>query len=203
MIGMLRGLLVDKGESEVIVDVQGVGYEVFLPLTAQARLPTAGEQVRLYTHLVVRDDAHTLFGFVSRRERDLFRELIKVSGVGPRMGINILSGVDADEFSRLIDQGDTRALMRLPGVGRKTAERLLVDMPDRLAQWRRVSDSTPATTPAPAGPSRQDRLAEAEEALVALGYRPQQASRAVAAVDDGEAASEELIRRALRSMVRG
>src|SRR5690625_7637736 len=86
MIGMLRGLLVDKGESEVIVDVQGVGYEVFLPLTAQARLPTAGEQVRLYTHLVVRDDAHTLFGFVSRRERGLFRELIKVSGVGPSMG---------------------------------------------------------------------------------------------------------------------
>lgn len=201
MIGFLRGVLLDKSSTELVVDVGGLGYEVLVPLTTQIQLPATGSEVQLYTHLVVREDAQILYGFASRRERDLFRELIKVSGVGPKMGVTILSGVDADEFARLVQDNNSAALMRLPGIGKKTAERLLIDMPDRLAQWQR--SETSASTASTGSPSRNTLLSEAEAALIALGYKPQQASRAVAAVEGEAASSEELIRLALRSMVKG
>lgn len=201
MIGFLRGVLLDKSSTELVVDVGGLGYEVLVPLTTQIQLPATGSEVQLYTHLVVREDAQLLYGFASRRERDLFRELIKVSGVGPKMGVTILSGVDADEFARLVQDNNSAALMRLPGIGKKTAERLLIDMPDRLAQWQR--SETNASTASTGSPSRNTLLSEAEAALIALGYKPQQASRAVAAVEGEATSSEELIRLALRSMVKG
>lgn len=201
MIGFLRGVLLDKSSTELVVDVGGLGYEVLVPLTTQIQLPATGSEVQLYTHLVVREDAQLLYGFASRRERDLFRELIKVSGVGPKMGVTILSGVGADEFARLVQDNNSAALMRLPGIGKKTAERLLIDMPDRLAQWQR--SETNASTASTGSPSRNTLLSEAEAALIALGYKPQQASRAVAAVEGEATSSEELIRLALRSMVKG
>ncbi len=201
MIGSIRGTLLEKHSPELLVDVGGLGYELLAPLTTFIQLPETGGQVQLYTHLVVREDAHTLYGFASQRERSLFRELIKVNGVGPKLALTILSGIDADEFAQLVRDGDTKALVRLPGIGKKTAERLLIEMRDRLAQWQ---GDTVAAAPATAGTQpRNARLAEAESALVALGYKPQEASRMVAAVD-GEAitSSEELIRLALRGMVK-
>ena len=201
MIGTIKGRLLEKQSPELLVDVGGVGYELQAPLTTIFQLPEAGSEVRLYTHLAVREDAHTLYGFASRRERNLFRELIKVNGVGPKLALTILSGIDADEFARLVQDGDTAALVRLPGIGKKTAERLLIEMRDRLAQWQ--GDTAVAASPAGTQP-RNARLAEAESALVALGYKPQEASRAVAAVsDDSITSSEELIRLALRGMVKG
>lgn len=201
MIGSIRGTLLEKHSPELLVDVGGVGYELLAPLTTFIQLPELGGQVQLYTHLVVREDAHTLYGFASQRERSLFRELIKVNGVGPKLALTILSGIDADEFAQLVRDGDTKALVRLPGIGKKTAERLLIEMRDRLAQWQ---GDTAIAAPATVGTQpRNARLAEAESALVALGYKPQEASRMVAAVD-GEAitSSEELIRLALRGTIK-
>lgn len=200
MIGSIRGTLLDKRAPLIEVDVGGVGYELLSPLSTIFQLPESGAAVRLYTHLAVREDAHTLYGFASRRERDLFRELVKVNGVGPKLALAILSGIDADDLVRLVRDGDSAALVRLPGVGKKTAERVLIDMRDRLGAWQ--IDGA-ALAPAAAATPRNALLAEAEAALVALGYKPQEASRAIAAVnDDGIGSSEELIRLALRGMVR-
>ncbi len=204
MIGRIRGTLVHKQPPDILVEVSGVGYELQVPMTTLFQLPALGTEVTLVTHFAVREDAQQLYGFIDERDRGLFRQLIRVSGVGPKLALTILSGMDATSFARCVQQGDISSLVALPGVGKKTAERLLVEMRDKLKGWlEEMGDSsagmgiTPAARPT-------DKVADAEGALIALGYTPAEASRAVAAVnDDSVENSEELIRRALKSMVAG
>ena len=201
MIGRLSGTLLHKQAPAIVVDVGGVGYELQVPMTTLFQLPGLGETVTLVTHHAVREDAHTLYGFAGERDRQLFRHLIKVSGVGPKLALTILSGMDSENFARAVQAGDLSALVALPGVGKKTAERLLVEMRDRIAAWLEPAGGAAGPAAATAAP---DKLAEAEQALVALGYKPAEAARLVAAVDDERIGdSEELIRLALRSTLRG
>lgn len=202
MIGRLRGVVAEKHPPELLIDVQGVGYEVEAPMSTFYQLPPTGESVTLYTHLVVRDDAHLLFGFASRSERSLFRTLIKVNGVGAKLALTILSGISADDFARCVQDGDAATLVRLPGVGKKTAERLLIEMRDRLQDW----EARPALPgmleqAASAVPAAPDPLKDAVSALVALGYKPPEASRLVSGVDTEGLSSEEIIRAALKRAV--
>lgn len=201
MIGRISGRLLYKQPPEILVDVGGVGYELQVPMTTLFQLPAVGEAVTLVTHFVVREDAQTLFGFAGERDRELFRHLIKVNGVGPKLALTILSGMDGETFARAVSAGDLSALTALPGVGKKTAERLLVEMRDRLAKWLEELGSS-AAQPSTALPVT-DKLGDAEAALVALGYKPTEAARMVSSVD-GESVtdSEELIRLALRATVR-
>ncbi len=197
MIGRIRGLLLDIQPPDILLDVGGLGYEVQVPMTTLYELPEPGTEITLFTHFVVREDAQLLFGFLRERERSLFRDLIKVNGVGPKLGLAILSGMDAESFVRAVQRDDTSTLVQLPGVGKKTAERLLVEMRDKLTDW--LSELEQA---APAAIETRDIQAEAESALVALGYKPAEASKAVTAANDGSIdRSEDLIRRALQSMV--
>ena len=198
MIGLLRGTILDKQPPHLLLEVQGVGYELEAPMTTFYELPAAGGVVTLYTHLAVREDAHLLYGFVKVRDRDLFRHLLRVNGVGARLALTILSGMDAGAFARCIQAGDTAALVRLPGVGRKTAERLVVEMRDRLDGLAGIplARAGAAAARPPASP-----LEDAVTALIGLGYKPQEASRMVRAVDTAELSSEEIIRTALQASV--
>jgi len=204
MIGRIRGNLVHKQPPVILVEVGGVGYELQVPMTTLFQLPELGAEVSLVTHFEVREDAQLLYGFAQERDRALFRQLIKVSGVGPKLALTILSGMDSASFARCVQRDDISSLVALPGVGKKTAERLLVEMRDKLKDWLGQLDgelpsSGPAQSAAPV-----DRVADAEGALIALGYKPAEAARMVAAVnDDSIENSEDLIRRALKSMVSG
>lgn len=202
MIGFLHGVLRDKQPPALLIEVQGVGYEIEAPMTTFYDLPAVGETVRLYTHLAVREDAHTLYGFSKLSDRTLFRTLIKVNGVGAKMALTILSGMEASLFAGCVQAGDTAALVKLPGVGKKTAERLVVEMRDRLADW----DTTGTAALAGSGKTPQadvlNPVEEAVSALVALGYKPADASRMVRGVDAGDLATEEIIRTALQSMIK-
>ena len=204
MIGWLSGILREKQAQELLVDVQGVGYEVLVSLNTYFVLPEVGNPVAVHTHFVVREDAQQLFGFSDVAERRLFRELIRISGVGPRLALAVLSGMTVGEFIHAIRAGDTARLVRLPGVGRKTAERLLVEMRDRIADWGSVASGEGSPNAASHG---QDISGEAESALMTLGYKPAEAAHMVtAALADCPAAeaadSAQLIRRALRGMVK-
>jgi Holliday junction DNA helicase RuvA len=200
VIGRISGTLLHKQPPEILVDVGGVGYEVQVPMTTLFQLPPLGQVVTLLTHHAVREDAQTLYGFVSERDRELFRYLIKVSGVGPKLALTILSGMDSDSFARAVRGDDLTALVALPGVGKKTAERLLIEMRDRLSGWLEQPDGAGGL---PLSPPASDKLSDAESALVALGYKPAEAARLVARVDsEAIVDSEELIRLALRSTVR-
>ena len=195
MIGFLRGRLAARHPPQLLVDVGGVGYEVEAPMSTFYGLPGVGAEVQLFTHLVVREDAHVLFGFGTERERSLFRELIKVSGVGPRIALAILSGVTVDEFHRCVEGQDVASLVRVPGIGRKTAERLVIEMRDRLKGLTGpafVTGSGPSGGPGGA-------QAEAYAALVALGYKPPEVTRLLQKVDPAVTSTEELIRHALRA----
>jgi len=202
MIGRLQGFLLEKQAPELLIDVQGVGYEVQAPLSTFAVLGTPGEPVTLYTHLAVREDAHQLYGFSDKSQRTLFRTLIKVSGVGPKLALAILSGMDVNAFANCVHSEDVKSLTRLPGVGKKTAERLIVEMRDRLKEWQ-----APAPLWAMADQeeknSADQALAEAESALVALGYKPQDASKMLLKVADQCSSPEEMIRLALRNSLGG
>lgn len=198
MIGRISGILLVKQAPEILVDVGGIGYELQVPMSTIYQLPELGQNVSLHTHFVVREDAQLLYGFASLSERRLFRTLIKVNGVGPKLALTILSGIDGDEFVRCVRDGDTATLVRLPGVGKKTAERLLVEMRDRLKDWH--VDVSSATLGG-ATISSNSSAAEAESALVALGYKPAEASKAIAAVRGDADSSEQLIRSALKNMV--
>lgn len=205
MIGRIRGTLVSKQAPDILVDVAGVGYDIQVPMSTLFQLPEPGAEVTLITHFVVREDAQQLFGFVAERDRHLFRQLIRVSGIGPRLALTILSGMDAAQFARCVQRDDLSALVALPGVGKKTAERLLVEMRDRLkddiSHWA-GSDPAAVAGGAAAAPVH-DPVADAEGALVALGYKPAEAARMVSSVqDEGAASSEELIRRALKTAVK-
>jgi Holliday junction DNA helicase RuvA len=204
MIGRIRGILAHKQPPLILVEVGGVGYELQVPMTTLFQLPALGAEVSLVTHFVVREDAQLLYGFVEEGDRSLFRELIKVSGVGPKLALTILSGMDARSFARCVQRNDISSLVALPGVGKKTAERLLVEMRDKLKDWLAGADTFPgATENGPMVARVADIAADAESALISLGYKPQEATRMVAAVnDDSVVESEELIRRALKATVR-
>jgi Holliday junction DNA helicase RuvA len=198
VIGHLRGRLAAKHPPQLLIDVGGVGYEVEAPMSTFYGLPALGADVSLHTHLVVREDAHVLFGFGTERERSLFRELIKVSGVGPRIALGILSGVSVDDFHRCIESNDAASLTRVPGIGRKTAERLIVEMRDRLKALAGPAFEArgPAGAVAPNAPTPQ---AEAFSALVALGYKPAEVTRLLHKADATAVTTEDLIRQALRA----
>lgn len=201
MIGRLKGVLLEKQAPHLLVDVQGVGYDVLAPMTTFYQLPEVGATVVLHIHFAVSETAQQLFGFSSQEDRVLFRQLIKVSNVGPKMALGILSGMDSGEFVRCVMANNLNALVQLPGVGKKTAERLVVEMRDRLRDW---SGSSPAaTTVKEAAGAQSQVLADAESALIALGYKPTEAAKAINAVLAGQVVerSEELIRLALRSMM--
>lgn len=208
MIGRLTGEVIAKQPPQLMLDVGGVGYELEASMNTFYKLPALGERVTLHTHMVVREDAQLLYGFADAKERVLFRALIKTNGVGPKLALAILSGTSSEEFIRCVHHEDSATLVRIPGVGKKTAERLIVEMKDKLDKLELPTmtefalEATGETVTAP----KVDNRAEAESALVALGYKPVQATRAVeqAAAGLGEdAAVEELIRQSLKSMVGG
>lgn len=196
MIGHLRGRLVRKAPPALIVDVGGVGYELEAPMSTFYRLPELGSEVELHTHLVVRDDAHLLYGFATEDERRLFRDLLRVTGIGPKIGLALLSGIDVETFMRCVETEDADALTRVPGIGRKTAERLLIEMRDRIRALGQLPSA--AAKSSGTGGAR----AEAYAALVALGYRPVEVNRLLQGVEQEGAGTEELIRRALQAAAR-
>ena len=193
MIGFLRGTLVAKRAPSVLVDVGGVGYEVDAPMSTFFQLPEPGVEVLLFTHLVVREDAHILFGFLSEEERALFRNLIRVTGIGAKLALGILSGVSADEFQRCVLAEDTARLVRLPGIGKKTAERLLLELKGKLADALPTGPGGVASAPGV--------QADALNALLALGYSDKEAAPAIKQLPEG-LSLEESIRQALKLLVR-
>ncbi|WP_218354547.1 Holliday junction branch migration protein RuvA [Alteromonas lipotrueiana] len=206
MIGRIRGILVEKHPPEIVIDVVGVGYEIQMPMTSFYQLPALNEEVVVYTHFVVREDAQLLFGFADKMERALFRELIKANGVGPKLALTILSGMSAGQFLVCVQNEDISSLVAMPGIGKKTAERLVVELRDRLAKFGKIQDtnlpdlpmeSTNGSSVVPINDVRED----AASALVALGYKPAQASKMVSGVYKPEMDSEALIREALRAAI--
>lgn len=203
MIGLLRGMLLEKQPPQLLLEVNGIGYEIQAPMSTFYHLPDIGQSVVLYTHFVVREDGHHLYGFYAREERALFRVLLKVNGVGPKLGLTILSSIPPDEFVRCVMNHDTSSLVRLPGVGKKTADRLIIEMCDTLADWQPASSADLASTVShePVNRHRHQIVQDAISALIALGYKPQEATRTVSKVDDGSLSSEDIIRRSLKEMV--
>jgi Holliday junction DNA helicase RuvA len=195
VIGFVRGRLVVKSPPHLTVDVGGVGYDIEAPMSTFYALPAVGTEVRLLTHLVVREDAHILYGFGSQEERALFRNLLKVSQIGPKIALAILSGVSVDGFATLVKLQDSSALTRIPGVGRKTAERVLLEMRDRLDALSAAAIGGP-----PSSPSSTE--GEAWTALVALGYKPAEVTQMLKPLAGSGGSTEDLIRRALQGAVR-
>jgi Holliday junction DNA helicase RuvA len=202
MIGRLKGTLLTKQPPTLLLDVNGVGYEIDAPMSTFYQLPDLNQEVILHTHLVVREDAQQLCGFATEVERRMFRSLIRINGVGAKLALSILSGISADDFARCIQDNDTATLVRLPGVGKKTAERLVIEMRDKLKDWQLGSGAAAKT---PAGMIEIEHVAdpveEAVSALIALGYKPPQASRMVTQIDSRDLSSEEIIRDALKASI--
>ena len=196
MIGFIRGKLVVKTPPHLTVDVGGVGYDIEAPLSTFYTLPAIGSEVRLLTHLVVREDAHILYGFGTQEERALFRNLLKVSQIGPRIALAILSGTSVEGFATLVKLQDAASLTRIPGVGRKTAERVLMEMKDRIDKLEEAAVGAPVA----AGEGREQ--GEAWNALVALGYKPAEVTAMLKPLAGQGGTTEELIRRALQGTVR-
>ena len=198
MIGRIRGILVDKKPPEIQIDVAGICYEVQVPMSTLYQLPELGKEITLHTHFVVREDAQLLYGFFEEKDKLMFRSLIKINGVGPKMALGILSSMEANEFVRAVRSNDINSMVKMPGIGKKTAERLLIEMRDRLKGWDDEEGGT--QMPVSAGASI---TSDAETALISLGYKPQQAAHAIAAVlkiNPEIQGSEELIRHSLKSM---
>lgn len=196
MIGRLLGEIIEKQPPHILLDVNGVGYELQAPMSTFYELPNCGEIVLLFTHLLVREDAHTLYAFKHTNDRGMFRNLLKVNGVGAKMALAILSGMDTHVFKECIHNGDAESLIRLPGVGRKTAERLIIDMRDRLDK------NTEVRGPASSNNSivhKQSPVEDAVSALISLGYKPNDASRMVGNVETQDQNSEDIIRQALKT----
>jgi Holliday junction DNA helicase RuvA len=194
MIGFLRGTLISKRPPSLTLDVGGVGYELEAPMSTFYRLPDTGQPLSLVTHLVVREDAHILFGFFTEAERALFRNLLKVSNVGPRIALGVLSGMSVDGFYHCIRDKDVVSLTKIPGIGRKTAERLLLEMADRLPES--LGTDTAAL------PARSPAEGEAHGALLALGYKPGEVVRMLKDLDSVRLSTEEMIREALKRVHR-
>ena len=194
MIGFLRGTLIVKRPPLLTLDVNGVGYELEAPMSTFYRLPETGQPLSLVTHLVVREDAHSLYGFFTEAERALFRNLLKVSNVGPRIALGVLSGMSVDGFYQCVRDKDLVSLTKVPGVGRKTAERLLLEMADRLPEALGGD--------AVALPARSAAEGEAHGALLALGYKPGEVVRMLKDLDTVRLSTEEMIREALKRVHR-
>jgi Holliday junction DNA helicase RuvA len=207
VIGRLRGNLLEKQPPELLIEVSGIGYEVQMPMSCFYELPEIGTEAIIYIHYVVREDAQLLYGFNTKKERALFREVIKANGVGPKLGLAILSGMTASQFVQSVEREDISTLVKLPGVGKKTAERLVVEMKDRLKGWGAGDLFTPATDAAPMDDgsnlisSPQSAQDEAVSALISLGYKPVQASKIVSQIAKPDMTSEALIRESLKSMI--
>lgn len=203
MIGRLRGELVEKNAPSALIDVNGVGYEVQAPMTTFFSLPAIGELAVLFTHFSVSENAQSLFAFAQKRDRELFRLLIKVNGVGPKMAIGIMS-IDTDEIVHCVMDNNVDALVKVPGVGKKTAERLIIEMRDKLKSWTFSSGGRVEHEASRSNivDSSNSIVADAEAALIALGYKPVEAAKAVSRVNTSEISdSESLIRMALKSML--
>ena len=199
MIGRLIGRLIEKMPPELMVDVNGVGYEMTASMTTFYELPVEGESVILYTHFQVKEDSQSLYAFITKEERALFRVLIKVNGVGPKMALSVLSSMSSDELIQYVQESDVSALTRIPGVGKKTAERLIIELRDKLGQ---AAKNDLFSTPSVLRKVQADPRQEAEAALIALGYKPQEASRAIAQVPVTGDSSEKVIKAALKSMLK-
>lgn len=209
VIGRLSGTLVEKYLPEILIECAGVGYEVTMPMTSIYALPELNEQALIYTHFVVREDAQLLYGFVNTTERKLFRLLIKVNGVGPKLALAVLSAMSADQFVSCVAHDDISGIVKIPGVGKKTAERLLIEMRDRLKDWQ-VTSHTPATDAMPLQLNSENTFiksplpnnrGDAINALISLGYKQVQADKAVKQVYSEGMSSEDIIRHALKSML--
>lgn len=200
MITRLRGLLLEKQPPFLVVDVNGLAYELQASMNTFYRLPEISSEIILHTHFVVREDAQTLYGFLDSRERSLFRTLLKVNGIGPKIALAILSSIEPDGFVRCINEQNIAALKNLPGIGKKTAERIIIEMRDRLSDWQIEDNATPL--PAYAAKHTHPKRAEqdAVSALIALGYKPHEASKLIAQIAKENLTSEELIRLALKSI---
>jgi Holliday junction DNA helicase RuvA len=192
MIGRLVGEVIERELQQILLDVSGVSYEVEIPLSTYYQIVELTGPVTMFTHLVVRDDAHLLFGFATKEERSLFRALIKVNGVGPRLALGILSGLDAESFARCVRDNDLKTLVAIPGIGKKTAERLIIELRDKLAGF----DVSAVAVTMP-----RDVAGDAESALIGLGYKPQEAARAINRVDAPADDVETLIRLALKQLI--
>ena len=201
MIGQIRGKLIEKNPPEILMEVGGITYELQIPMSTLYQLPELGRDVLLHTHFVVREDAQLLYGFYDKGDKAMFRALIRVNGVGPKLALEILSSMDVNEFVRTVRNNDVTTMVNLPGIGKKTAERLIIEMRDRLSEWD-TSASSP--TSASLGLAEAGIKKDAETALIGLGYKPPQATRAISQVlkDNPEISdNEELIRLSLKSMV--
>ncbi|NNJ96531.1 MAG: Holliday junction branch migration protein RuvA [Gammaproteobacteria bacterium] len=203
MIGRIKGMLLTKQPPELLVDVQGVGYEMEAPMSTFYQLPTVGDEVVLHTHLVVREDAQLLYAFYSTAERRLFRDLIRINGVGPKLGLTILSGISAADFARAVHEGDAAALTGLPGVGKKTADRLIVELRDKLSEATAPIGDDTATSAGSGQAYQASPVSDAVSALTALGYKAPEASRMVRAIDATGLETEAIIKAALQSAVKG
>lgn len=199
MIGRIHGTILEKQPPQLVVNVNGIGYEIQAPMSTFYQLPEINEQVTLFTHFVVREDAQLLYGFAHEQERALFRALIKVNGVGPKLGITILSGIEPDTFVQCVRNEDASSLVGIPGIGKKTAERLIIETRDALSQWE---VSTPEQIDGLQEPSANQMMQDAMSALAALGYKTNDAKRAINAIAKPDHSSEELIRLALQQMAR-
>ncbi|MBV7387135.1 Holliday junction branch migration protein RuvA [Pasteurellaceae bacterium TAE3-ERU1] len=199
MIGRLQGILIEKQPPEILLDVNGVGYELLLPMTSFYALPETGASVSLFTHMVVREDAHLLFGFMQKRDRTLFRELIKTNGVGPKLALAILSAMSVDEFSYAIEREELSKLVKIPGVGKKTAERLLVELKGKFEDVKPHFFVDNVADLPNAQPLDDDPASEAVAALISLGYKAPEAEKMVKRVAQAGMSSEMLIRDALKS----
>ncbi|ETI57937.1 Holliday junction branch migration protein RuvA [Marinomonas profundimaris] len=199
MIGRVVGTLVEKTPPELLVDVAGIGYEISASMTTIYELPQVGDQVVLFTHFLVKEDAHTLYGFIHKNERALFRILIKVNGIGPKMALAVLSSMSSEELISNVQESDVDALTRIPGVGKKTAERLIIELRDKLGQ---AAKNDLFSTPTVLRQIQADPRQEAEAALISLGYKPQEAAKAIAGVPIDASNSEDVIKAALKGMLR-
>ena len=202
MIGRLQGTLITKLPNQILLDVAGVGYEVEISFNSYCQLPEINNTSCLLTHLIVREDAHLLYGFVSQDERALFRLLIKINGVGPKLALAILSGMEAKALAACVQHQDVAAMVKIPGVGKKTAERLVMELRDKMNDWQTEAGEPLMNTAQASASGSNSAQKEAESALVNLGYKPVQASKAVAAAikDNPHGDSEDLIRLALKGM---
>ncbi len=199
MIGRLKGLLVYKAPPALMVDVGGVGYELSAPMSTFYDLPEVGREVTLFTHYAVKEDGVALYGFLTEAERRLFREVQKVTGVGAKIALAVLSGASVDDFARLVQTGDLAALTRIPGIGKKTAERMVVELRDRAADF---ASGGIAVITGKSGPVPADPVSEASVALTQLGYKPAEIQRMLKQAEPGDSA-EDIIRKALKSVLRG
>ncbi|MDH5257729.1 MAG: Holliday junction branch migration protein RuvA [Gammaproteobacteria bacterium] len=202
MIGRLKGEIIYKKPPQLLIDVNGVGYEVEAPMTTFYDLPEAGQNAILLTHMVVREDAQLLYGFSTDGEREMFRQLIKINGVGPKLALTILSGISSAELARCVSDHDVISLVKLPGVGKKTAERLIIELADKLKLFPQAEKTSSGLAGEPVI-VRENPLVEAESALVSLGYKAQEAVKMIKAVDAKGLSSEQIIRQALQAAVSG